>query len=268
MKKLIYSAILFVSATAVAQEEPKPDTTRMNMGKVEIIIVDHSKDDFEDMENDTIDAAPSEDEKENFGGHWAGLDMGFTMLMNEQFQPSFDNHPYWENDPARSMTWNLNILEHKFGRSIGLTTGLGFSFTQTAFKENYILTSTSDTLFAVIDSVNTYSKNKLRATYLTVPLLFDICSPKKGEDGFYFATGVVGGVRIASKIKRNGEFDGKEFQQKEKGVYGLNSFKLDATVRTGYGNWGAFATYSLLPMFDTDKTVAVHPLTFGLTLNF
>ena len=65
MKKLIYSAILFVSATAVAQEEPKPDTTRMNMGKVEIIVVDHSKDDFEESENDTIDAAPTEDEKDN-----------------------------------------------------------------------------------------------------------------------------------------------------------------------------------------------------------
>jgi hypothetical protein len=268
MKKIIYSAVLFLSATAIAQEEPKSDTTRMNMGKVEIIVVDHSKDDFEDLENDTIDAAPDEDEKDNFGGHWAGIDMGFSTLMNDQFSTSFDNYPYWKNDPAKSMTWNLNLFEHKFGNSVGLTTGLGFSFTQVAFRDNYLLTSTPDTLFAVLDSVNTYSKNKLKAAYLTVPLLFDICSVKKGDDGFYLAAGVVGGVRMASKIKRNGEFDGKEFQQKEKGVYGLNSFKVDGMVRMGYGHWGAFASYSLLPLFDTDKTTEIHPLTFGLTLNF
>ena len=103
---------------------------------------------------------------------------------------------------------------------------------------------------------------------MTVPLLLDICSVKKGGDGFYLAAGVVGGVRISSRIKRIGELDGKEFRQEEKGVYGLNAFRLDATIRTGYDNWGAFASYNLMPLFETSKTVAVYPLTVGLTLNF
>ena len=38
---------------------------------------------------------------------------------------------------------------------------------------------------------------------------------------------------MTSKLKRKGEFDGKEFEQKEKGTYGLNPFKLDATARMG-----------------------------------
>ena len=69
-------------------------------------------------------------------------------------------------------------------------------------------------------------------------------------------------------MKQIGEMDGKQFEYKRKGTYGLNPFKVDATVRMGYGSWGAFATYALLPMFEDGKTTAVHPLTFGLSLNF
>lgn len=270
MKKLIYSVICLLSTAAISQEEPKPDTTRVNMGKMEIILVDHSKDELSE-ENDTIDAIPDEEEKEKFEAHWAGLDMGFSILMNSQFQNSFEDYKYWENEPAKSMTWNLNIMEHKFSiakQYFGLTTGLGFSFTQVAFRDNYILQSTPDTLFATMDTVNVYSKNKLRAAYLTVPLLLEFCTNADDDKSFYLAAGVIGGVRMTSRIKRKGEFDGKEFTQIQKGVYSLNSFKLDGTVRMGYGSWGAFASYSLLPLFDTAKTTEVYPLTFGLSLNF
>jgi hypothetical protein len=264
MKRVIILSVVLFASSTFAQKEDKKDTTRINVGEMEIIVISHDH----DTKIDTIDAAPTETEKEKIKAHWAGLDMGFTTLMNSGFGSSFSDHPYWENDPGRSMTWNLNLFEHKFGRTVGFTTGMGFSFTQTAFKDNYVLVYTSDTLYAEIDSVNTYSKNKLRATYLTIPLLLDICSVKKGGDGFYLAAGVVGGVRISSRIKRIGELDGKEFRQEEKGVYGLNAFKLDATIRTGYDNWGAFASYNVLPLFENSKTVAVYPLTVGLTLNF
>jgi len=270
MKQLIFTSMLLLCSIAFSQEEEKKkDTTRINMGKVEVILVDHSEE--EDGDIDTLDAAPNEDEKEKFEAHWAGLDMGFGVMMNSSMSTGFEDYPYWENDPARSMVWNLNLLEHKFGIAreyFGLTTGLGFSFTQLAFRDNYVLFNDNDTLVAVIDSVNDYSKNKLRATYLTVPLLLEFCTNADDDKSFYLAAGVVGGVRINSKVKRKGEFEGKEFEQIEKGVYGLNSFKLDGTVRLGYGSWGAFASYSLLPLFDTDKTTEVYPLTFGLSLNF
>jgi len=272
MKTIIYTSIFLLSTTLFGQEELNPDTTRVNMGKIEIILVDHSNEDLEnENELDTLDAIPDEEEKERFEAHWAGVDMGFSMLLNKDMNTNFDNYPYWKNDPARSMTWNVNFLEHKFSiakQYFGVTTGLGFSFTQVAFKDNYLLQTTGDSLFATIDTVNIYSKNKLRAAYLTVPVLLEFCTHADEDKSFYLAAGVVGGVRIASRVKRIGEYDGKEFQEKLKGTYGLNSFKLDGTVRLGYGSWGAFASYSLLPLFDTAKTTEVYPLTFGLSLNF
>ena len=271
MKKvyIILLAGLFV-APVFAQEEPiespkteskegKSDTTRINLKNKEIIIIESE---------DTLTVF---NKKKRSEAHWAGVDFGVTMLTHGNMDNNFVHHPYWNNDPAKSFVWNLNIMEHKFQIAreyVGLTTGLGFSFTSVGFKENYILNHTPDTLNAFIDTVTNYSKNKLKATYLTVPLLIEFNTNANSNKSFYLAAGVVGGVRISSRVKRKGDINGQEFVQKSKGTYGLNAFKLDATVRFGYADWGAFASYSLLPMFDEAKTTSVYPLTFGLSFNF
>lgn len=255
------------------QGEGEPDTTRVNVGNREVLIITRGgEEDFDlDFDEDEDGDEDKSRKSKKSEAHWAGVDFGFSMLMNENFNTDFPNHPYWKNDAARSQVWNLNIMEHKFNFGtpyVGLTTGLGFSFTSVAFRDNYLLTSTADTLFATVDSLNTYSKNKLKASYLTVPLLLEFNTNANSSKSFYIAAGVVGGVRLTSKVKRKGEFDGKEFEQKLKGTYGLNSFKLDAAARIGYGDWGVFANYSLLPLFENGKTAEVYPLTFGLSLNF
>jgi hypothetical protein len=270
MKKILYPlASLLMLNQGIAQEE-KADTNRLNFGKIELIVVEHP-DKFSHNHNDTIDASPSEEEAKKNEAHWAGLDLGVSVLMNNNYGTSFQNNPYWENDPAKSFNIGLNLMEHKFSiyrHFVGITTGLGFNFTQIGFKDNYVLTSTPDTIFAVMDTLFSYSKNKLKATYLQVPLLLEFNTSADSDKNFYFAAGVVGGVRLSSKIKREGEMDGKNFEQKVKGTYALNSFKCDATVRLGYRDWGAFATYGLIPLFEAGKTVQVHPFTVGLTHNF
>ena len=278
MKTRIFIALSFlITMPGFAQEEEKehvPDTTRMTVGRTEILVVNHEED-FNDGDLKIIDGDTIRKKKRS-EAHWAGIDFGFSMLMNSNFENKFPQNPYWQNDAAKSQTWNINLLEHKFNFGtpyVGLTTGLGFSFTSVAFKNNYILTKGydaggADTLFAVIDTVNQYSKNKLKASYLTVPLLLEFNTNKDADKSFYLAAGVVGGVRMTSKIKRHGEFNGHKFETKDKDRYGLNAFKLDATVRLGYNSFGVFASYSLLPLFDDGLTADIYPLTFGLSLNF
>ncbi len=266
---------LLLATASFAQEEEKkaPDTTRVNLRNLELIIVEKHKDEEDSL---NLEDGFENDETEHYKhekseAHWAGVDFGFSILMNSEFDNSFPDHKYWENDPSRSQTWNLNIFEHKFQiakQYFGITTGLGFNFTSVAFKDNYLLRSSADSIYAEMDTVFTYTKNKLKATYLTVPFLLEFNTSMDEDKSFYLAAGVVGGVRISSKTKRVGEFDGNEFTQKDKGIYNLNPFKADAHVRLGYGDWGAFASYSLLPLFEEAKTTEVYPLTFGLSLNF
>ncbi len=259
--------------TVVFEEEGsgEPDTTRMNVGSREIIIITKDEGDSEEFDLD-FDEEHEEPGRPRSEAHWAGLDFGVTMLMNENFEyNNFANNPYWNNDAARSQVWNLNIMEHKFNFGtpyVGLTTGLGFSFTSVALRNNYLIQSTADSVFAVTDTINTFTKNKMKSTYLTVPLLLEFNTNADSDRSFYLATGVVGGVRLTSRLKRNGEVAGTEFEERIKADYNLNSFKLDATARLGYGSWGVFANYSLLPLFDKGATVDVYPLTFGLSLNF
>ena len=79
MKHFFYLLSLLSISSLNAQEEIKKDTTRINIGKVEVILVDHET--VVNEEIDTIDAAPTEKEKELFEAHWAGIDMGFKDFI-------------------------------------------------------------------------------------------------------------------------------------------------------------------------------------------
>lgn len=269
MKHIFYTCIVMGSFIANSQETPKSDTTKINMGKIEMILVDHSDD--EEWEYDTIDAAPTEEEKKIFKGHWSGMDVGFNTLMNAPFERNFENYPYWENDIAKSSVWNFNLLEHKFKiyqNYIGITTGFGFNLNAFHFTDNYVINSSNDTTFAILDTINDYSKNRLQANYFTIPLLLEFCTSNDDESTFYLAAGVVGGVRLSSKTVMVTDVDGKKERIVTKDDFGINPFKLDAALRMGYGTWGIFANYSLIPLFQKDQTMEVFPMNFGVTCNF
>lgn len=261
--------------TFAQEEQEQSDTTRINLGESEIWIIKkpHAKiDGITPM--DTIDAAPDnldDEDDDSHEGHWGGIDFGATMLMNPSMKTSFPGATYLENDPAKSFYWNINVMDHKFNlykEYVGISTGFGINFTQIGIKDDNILYANSDSLWVMKDSVNHYAKNKLRGTYLQIPLLLEFNTNADDDKSFYFATGVIGGVRVGSALIQKLDKDNFDNKQKTRGTYGLNPFKCDATVRLGYGNWGVFANYALLPLFDTDLTEEAYPLTFGLSMNF
>jgi hypothetical protein len=267
MKFVCFIVVAFYMNWSIGQTKGVPDTTRMNIGKMEVILIDHSLEKTM-IPLDTIDATPSEEDKKQLEAHWAGFEFGFTSLLNEAGKSEFPSNLYWRNDPVKSMVFNLNLFERKLSiwkNYVGITTGAGLSFAQIGLRNNYTLISTVDSVFAVIPAEQEdYKKNKLRATYLTIPLLLEFCDKVEKEDGFFLSVGVVGGVRIASSYKRTTS-DDKDIRRAN---FDLNPFKLDATARIGFGAWGAFASYSLIPVFNTDKTIAVFPISFGLSLHF
>ncbi len=282
MKRILYISLALISFGVQAQEKEtkeskevstngEKDTTRFTMGNSEIIIISKGEDkqSFKIEEIDTIDASPKKKNRDN-EAHWAGIDFGVTSMMDQYGGTEFNNYPLWRNDPSKSWYFNLNLLEKKFKivkEYVGLTTGLGFSWKSYGFRDNLDVVVTSDTITGTPSGM-VYSKNKLRTSFLTVPLLLEFNTHADNDEGFYLSAGVIGGVRMTSSIRKEGEINGSEFESKQKGDYALNSFSADATVRLGYKNWGAHATYALLPMFNTGQTLAVHPVSFGLSFNF
>ena len=281
MKKIILtSALITFSQFLFAQDiksdstfVSKGDTTTRTYGKnkpIEVIKVDDKIVQI-NIENKEISSEEKVKTKtENFA-HWSGFMMGMNILTNETQGINFENADYWEIDPAKSFSFSFNFAEKKvnlFKNYVGLTTGLGVTFNNYSFRNNYILTSDQDTTSAFIDTTLQYSKNKLKSTYFRVPLLLEICT-SSFDKGAYFSAGVVGGVRLGSKVKREGEdVSNNSFQQKIKSDYNLNTFTLDALIKFGFDDFGIFAQYSLTPMFQNNKTQKIYPFNFGVTLEF
>jgi Outer membrane protein beta-barrel domain len=299
MKTATLTAFILWAIGCIAQEEktaPKEekqnDTTVMLFGKTKVLVIKQEGAEEEIEVNGPDDVLSPEELRENqvedsldaiedaleeakarkrSEPHWAGLDFGATILTNGNFKTSFPTAKFWENDPSRSFHMNFNFYDKKlnFGTPyVGLTTGLGLNFTQIAFKKNYLIKDQDSLVTAVIDSTRNFTKNKLRACYLTVPLMLEFNTSHDNDKSWYLAAGVVGGVRINSLTKRKWDENGEKRKEKRKGSYGLETFKLDAMVRAGHGDLGIFASYSLLPAFGGSKTAKVHPLNFGITLNF
>lgn len=224
-----------------------------------------SKEEKEDNDDD------DEDKKPEYDAHWAGFDLGALVLMNYAFSTDFGENDYWKNNFARSSSFNFNVLEFKvpiFKQYIGLTTGLGLNFKTIAFRNDYVLAHTNDSIYAFVDLTQTYRKNTLNASYITVPLLLDIATKKHQRNSFYIAAGVVGGMRIGSYTMRTGKYaNGDHFQNTIRSKYNLAPFTLEATARIGYGAWGIYGSYQLTSLFKKGNTVTVMPISAGLTYN-
>ncbi len=262
----------FLVIGTIAQEEPT-DTTKFTLGDYKVVV-------YEDA--DSLKIKKSCDDKSELT-HWGGIDLGVNILADVDGNTSFDGDDLWMDlKYARSLSWSINVYEEKI-RLVkdyaGIITGLGITYNSYSFRDSVIintsyqhLASDSLTMVSVDSTYGTfnagveYTKNKLRATYLKVPLMLEFNTSNDNSKSVHLAAGVVGGWRIGSVIKRKFERDGKKHKEKTRGDFNMTTFTLDAQVRVGYGNFTLFANYGLTPLFEDGKGPEVYPITVGLSV--
>jgi TonB family protein len=251
-------------AIRVVESMPKwkPGTTNGKVVETNVIIPINFILDGDDDE---------EKERKYYDGQWAGIELGTLILMNDFFKRDFASTPYWKNKIALSNTFSFNFFEFKapiFKQYIGITTGLGWNVTTLSFSNNYDLMHNDSSVYAVSNASQSYRSNTLYVQYLKLPLLLDFSTKMEQKKSFYFAAGVVGGVRIYSNTYQSGKYaNGDRFKNYVRSKYNLAPFTLEVTARMGYGAIGLFASYNLTPLFQKDKTVAVYPFRAGFTFN-
>lgn len=283
MKKLVILAgFVLATAQVVGQQNEK---ITVEIGSKGIKVINHQSGDSTEVDVNIVndDEPTSEKEKSqpktgiSKNANWSSFDFGVGMLFTPEWENSFSSQPYLDFDPAKSWTFNLNFFEHYFGllgkekQHVGLVTGLGFNFSHFGYRRNYTINYDADSINGFVDQNRNYSRNRLRATYLQVPALlqFNIPAGKNSKENFHLSMGVVGGVRIGSRLAQRYIENANEFKIKDKrGQHFFNPFKADATIRLGYGDFGAFVTYNMVPLFETSVVEPVHNLSFGLMLNF
>ena len=230
--------------------------------------------------NGAIEDSLLEIEEEKHNGHFSGVDFGLTTLLNNSLKASFPNDQQWNNDVLKSFNFNFNFYDRKLiitPDRLGVTIGLGLNLTKIAFSKDWTLQdsySKKDSLIygnVNIDTIS-FTRNKLNLAYLQIPVLLEF-TPKKNV---WISAGVIAGVKLSSNVKQiyaDKKNPNIEFERTIKGTFALNTFKCDATIRAGFGQYwgrmyGVFASYALIPTFNTTLMANVHPLTFGVSYNW
>ena len=231
-------------------------------------------DDFELSDEEwTEDDTEDEGSNRKFGnGHYAGFDVYFSQFANENGDVTFDQNPYWEINQMKSFGFNYNLFDLKFpiaGKQLGITTGLGLGYQNYSFRNNFVLAHTSDTIYAVQDTVFNFTKNKLQVGTISIPLFLDYSFDKNFEKSYFIAVGVIGTYNYGTKQSVTGTYaNGDEFVNSTISAFNMNRWTLDATTRIGYGHFGMFVSYQLNSMFKTGHTVAVYPFRIGFNILF
>lgn len=264
MKKLIGISLGIIFSVGINAADL--DTTKINVKDAKILIV-KSGDKKEINLSDSL--VPKKPKRES---HWAGFDIGVNGYFNSSGSLSLEKeNEFLDLDYAKSILVNINPFEKYIpisGDRFGILTGLGFQFTNYDLDSDKRLREDRDSITAYRDTLNmsSVSKNKLKATYLTLPILFELNS-KRGDKGFHFAAGMLFSYRLGSKNKMKYTTPtGNDRKDKYKDDYNLNPFGAAVTTRFGYSWLNLFATYNLTTLFEKNKGPELYPFTVGLTL--
>ncbi len=231
-----------------------------------------------------------------FNGHWGGVELGINGYVTPDFNTTFGKkYDFLALRYEKSMTVNLNIYEQNFGlnraKTIGLITGVGFSFNNYRFSQPVYLSPDSINLSGFYMRNVSVRKSKLTAAYITIPLLFEIQSKNDiHSKRFHIAAGGIFSARIGSHTKIYFNEANKQYNLEDPATgqllpgyyttpnridrnivksfnsFSLQPFRVDATFRVGYGPLNLFATYSLTQMFQKNRGPELYHWTVGITL--
>jgi hypothetical protein len=151
----------------------------------------------------------------------------------------------------------LNLYKHK----INLIYGLGMEFNNYRYARNISYIPGYPTKI-IRDSVN-FSKNKLMAEYISVPLMLNFNSnPARPSKAFKMSLGVMGGYLVKAKTKQISKERGKVRKVDD---FNLNKSKFSLTGDIGYGPVKLYANFALTPLHDYG--LEQYPFSVGIRLN-
>ena len=147
---------------------------------------------------------------------------------------------------TRVSNFNLWFFMQRFSvvkSVVNLKYGLGIESNNYFYKTG--ITYVDGPEVYTTDKGNIFSKNKLVANYLTVPLMVNInTNPTKGKKGFQISAGVSGGYLIGARQKQKSASG----MDKNKTDFNLEQFKLAYVGELGLGPVKLYGSYSMTPL--------------------
>jgi hypothetical protein len=110
------------------------------------------------------------------------------------------------------------------------------------------------------DSIS-FTKNKLYAGYVTVPLMININTQPNSRRGLIMSVGMSAGYLLAS---RNKQVSGDRGKQKYRGDLALEPWRLAAIGEIGLGPVRLYGSYSINQLQKTYTRMEQYPYTIGI----
>lgn len=248
------------------------DTIRVKLGNKAISIVeDDNRTHVDIIEEKDFEKHGWRKKPSRFKGHWAGVEVGLNHWLNPDGQLGGTDPAtrYLDLNTGKSWEWDLNFMQFSlpFGKPVGLVTGMGMKWNNYWFDGNNSIMKdpVSGAIVPRYPSAGiNYTKSKLNTTYLTVPLIFEVqFGPRKRG---FLGIGVIGDLKLHSNTRTKYMEGGSRQREKIKSDYNLSPLRYHLTARAGYRFIRLFATYSMMPLFESNMGPEMYPITVGLTL--
>lgn len=256
----------FVSSTATAQttnEEMEKDTSKTQ------IIIKNQDDDDDDDDDWESDWGDDDDDDDDWGRRKSGklrfsmLDIGLSSYL---FDGSFEL-PKELDELDLLYGGSVNVNWHMFRHRLPIIKNTAFleygitaSWSHYKFANDFEIVPNSEE-FTTVPSDVELKKNKLKTTFLEVPLMLTITPGR--NDNYFISGGVYGGVLVGAKQKIKSA-DGDV--NKIKDDFNLNKFRYGIEGRIGLGPVSFYAQYSLVDLFREDQGPQLTPINIGLTV--
>lgn len=248
--------------------------------RVEIVELgeDEAEDDEEgDWEWDEEDFNPEYQTKEhvNNGNHGysdvklAGLDIG---LLNFYSPAGFGADAITGSPDLEVNDFRIgsHVALHLFpttvsliGRgAVNLQTAITIDWSNYYFKGNNVMVETSEGFEWEETGVN-YDKNKLAVRYAQIPLMLNVNSDPRGDDGVRISAGGYVGLLWNARTKLVSETNGTE---KIDGDFGLTRVRYGLMGRVDFKWFDFYVMYNLTPMFEDSTPTDAQTVVAGINI--
>lgn len=241
-----------------------PDTTKIKLENMKILIIKYKNDSLAKKKDKSIKKSGSKSR------HWAGLELGingFASYSRSLNLPS--NANFMELDYSKSIHFGFNFLEkgiRVYKEYAKVVTGLGIDFNTYGLRNNVSLLSNNDSVWGVTETTYKLDKNKLKTTFINVPLLLAFNTSNNRNKAFHFAAGVIVGYDVWTRTKQEFNIGSEKHNRRISESYNINPFRYSATARVGYGNFNVYASYALNSLFKTGTGPELYPFTVGIRI--
>lgn len=191
------------------------------------------------------------------------LDIGFSTYIHDgslNLPVELDD---FDQTYGGSLNLNLHAIRHRLPiikDNLGFEYGLTVAWKQYKFSNDFKILE--DMIpFTVVDDGTAYKKNKLKTTFLEIPLMVTITPGKRKN--FYLSGGVYGGVLLGAKQKLKDE-DGNKTKIKDD--FNLNKFRYGTVGRIGFGPFAVYVQVAMNDLFKVDQGPALTPFNVGISI--